>query len=941
MASITKDRYLILVVIVLGMIALHNANDAPMKPNAEASALLQWKSTLGNQSVLQSWGTLTTCRWRGITCNEAKQITGINLSGWGLKGTLDNLNFSSLPQLFRLDVSCNQLHGMIPWSIGAMWKLQYLDLSMNLLTGVLPPSLANLTQLVVLNISQNNVMGNLEPGLFPDGTIASKMGLIRIAYLILDDTNLSGPVPVTIGGSSELVQISMRRSRLSGQLPSSIGNLTQLTSLSLVENQFSGPLPSSIGKLRNLAQLYLYGNRFSGTVPRELENLASLTTLHLASNDFTGQLPSGLCGQAQLVNFSASNNFFTGPVPASFKNCTSLFRVRLEFNQFNGSIDQDFGVYPDLNYIDLSYNQFQGTLSHNWASCKNLTVLRIAGNNIHSTIPNEIAHMSNLQEIDFSSNSLSGNILPDIGSLRNMAILKLQSNKLSGSIPADIGGLTNLEYLDLSTNFLGEQIPAQIGACLNLLSMNLSNNQFNGIIPDQIGNLLGMQILLDLSHNNLTGSIPSEIGDLKQLEKLNLSNNELSGSIPSSLSKMASLSSVDFSHNNLEGPLPDSYTFKTASLQDFADNKGLCGGIQGLPPCKLSSSTRNKRHMVIVIVGVTLSGALVAVLYGALQMIIRAKRGHEKSPVAAEEQLLWLWEPAGKITYSDIVMATDNFDDKHCVGTGGSGKVYRAKLPSGQVLAVKMSKLSEDIDQGTRANTSFLDEVTILSEIRHRNIVKLHGFCRRGEARFLVYEFIERGSLANILSRDNEARELDWTTRLKIVKGVAQALSYLHQSCKPPIIHQDISSKNILLCSELEAHVSDFGTAVLLDPDAVYKGMVEGTYGYIAPELAYGTKATEKVDVYSFGVLVLEILMGRHPKELLSILKMEVNSSLMDQVPNLKAKLDPRLAFPEAQRITDALEYVSEAAYWCIQENPQNRPTMYDVSRLLESSCDL
>ncbi|KAL9258312.1 MDIS1-interacting receptor like kinase 1-like protein [Drosera capensis] len=555
---------------------------------------------------------------------------------------------------------------------------------MNFLAGVLPLSLANLTQLVDLNISQNTVMRNLEPSLFPDRTIAAKMGLIRIAYLILEDTNLSGPVPVTIGGSSELVQNSMRRSRFSGQLPASIGNLTKLTSLSLVGNQFSGPLPSSIGR-----------------------------------------------------------------VPASFKNCTTLFGVRLEFNQFNGSIDQDFGVYPDLNYIDLSYNQFQGTLSHNWTSCKNLTALRIAGNNIYSTIPNEITHMINLAEIDFSSNSLSG-IPPDIGSLRNMAILKLQSNKLSGSIPA--------------------------------------------LLPSV---------------------------------------------------KWQSLSTVDFSHNDLEGPLPDGYAFRTASLQDFADNKGLCGGIQGLPPCKLSSSTRNKRHMVIVI-GVTLSGALVALLYRALQMIIRAKRGYEKSLVAAEEQLLWLWKPAGKIRYSDIVMATDNFDDKHCVG-----KVYRAKLPSGQ------------------------------------------------------------------------------------------ALLYLHQSCKPPIIHQDISSKNILLRSELEARVSDFGRAVFLNPGPVYRGIVAGTYGYVAPELAYGTKATEKVDVYSFGVLVLENLMGRDPKELLPILKTEVNLSSMDQGPNLKAKLDPRLAFPEAQRITDALECVGEAAHRCIQENPQNRPTMYDVSQLLESSCNL
>ncbi|XP_022765747.1 MDIS1-interacting receptor like kinase 2-like [Durio zibethinus] len=167
---------------------------------------------------------------------------------------------------------------------------------------------------------------------------------------------------------------------------------------------------------------------------------------------------------------------------------------------------------------------------------------------------------------------------------------------------------------------------------------------------------------------------------------------------------------------------------------------------------------------------------------------------------------------------------------------------------------------------------AFESEIHALSEIRHRNIVKLYGFCSHPNNSFLVYEFVERGSLRMVLSNKDEAMELDWEKRLNVVKGVANALSYMHHDHSPPIIHRDNSSNNVLLDLDYEAHVSYFGTTRLLKPDSSNWTSLGGTFGYIAPELAYTSKVDERCDVYSFGVLIMEIFMGRHPVDLISCL---------------------------------------------------------------------
>ncbi|KAH9801071.1 MDIS1-interacting receptor like kinase 2 [Citrus sinensis] len=257
---------------------------------------------------------------------------------------------------------------------------------------------------------------------------------------------------------------------------------------------------------------------------------------------------------------------------------------------------------------------------------------------------------------------------------------------------------------------------------------------------------------------------------------------------------------------------------------------------------------------------------------------------------------------------------------------GGHGSVYRAKVPSGEIFAVKKfhSPLPGEM---SFQQEEFLNEIQALTEIRHRNIVKFYGFCSHPKHSFIIYEYLESGSLDKILCNDASAKELGWTQRLNVIKGVADALFYLHNNCFPPIVHRDISSKNVLLDLGYEAHVSDFGIAKFLNPDSSNWSELAGTHGYVAPELAYTLKVTEKCDVYSFGVLALEVIKGKHPRDFL--FEMSSSSSNM----NIEM-LDSRLPYPSLH-VQKKLMSIMQVAFSCLDQNPESRPTMKRVSQLL------
>ncbi|XXG61820.1 hypothetical protein AAC387_Pa05g0333 [Persea americana] len=231
--------------------------------------------------------------------------------------------------------------------------------------------------------------------------------------------------------------------------------------------------------------------------------------------------------------------------------------------------------------------------------------------------------------------------------------------------------------------------------------------------------------------------------------------------------------------------------------------------------------------------------------------------------------------------------------------------------------------------------SSFKNEIQALTEIRHRNIVKLYGFCSHSRCSYLIYEYKEKGSLAICLSNEEEAANLNWIKRMKVIRGVAHALSYMHHDCNPPIVHRDLSSNNILLDMEFEASISDFGTARLLKPDSPNCSLLVGTCGYVAPELAYTMRVTEKCDVYSFGVVSLEVIMGMHPGELVSSLLLSGAEEIL-----LKDVLDQRLPQPDDHEMKEVV-LTMVVAFACLSVDPQCRPTMDHVSQELSASRPL
>ena len=288
---------------------------------------------------------------------------------------------------------------------------------------------------------------------------------------------------------------------------------------------------------------------------------------------------------------------------------------------------------------------------------------------------------------------------------------------------------------------------------------------------------------------------------------------------------------MNFSHNSFHGQIPYGYlNYLNYTPSAFIGNKDLCGDVKGFPPCP--SNNRSIVHKIKFFVPL-IAFTMFLLLGYFFHSQCRVRKMSSESSETKNGDFFSIWNYDGKIAYEDIIEATEDFDIRYCIGTGGYGSVYKAQLPNGKVVALK--KLHRLEAENPSFDKSFKNEVQMLTEIRHRNIVKLHGYCLHKRCMFLVYQYMERGSLFCILSDDVEALELDWPKRMNIIKSIAHALSYMHHECIPVIIHRDISSNNILLNSELEAFVSNFGTARLLDPDSSNQTLVVGTYGYIAP----------------------------------------------------------------------------------------------------------
>ncbi|KAL5558123.1 hypothetical protein UlMin_034334 [Ulmus minor] len=296
-------------------------------------------------------------------------------------------------------------------------------------------------------------------------------------------------------------------------------------------------------------------------------------------------------------------------------------------------------------------------------------------------------------------------------------------------------------------------------------------------------------------------------------------------------------------------------------------------------------------------------------------------------------------KPPKQFLYRELEEATDGFSDINFLAEAGFSVVHRGVMRDGQVVAVKQLKFG-----GSQADADFSREVRVLSCAQHRNVVLLIGYCIEGKTRMLVYEYICNGSLD--LHLHGKSTHLDWNSRVKIATGTARGLRYLHEDCRVGcIVHRDLRPNNILLTHDYDPMVADFGLARWLSEwDITTEGRVTGTLGYLAPEYVDGGQITHKVDVYAFGVVLLELITGQRITEL----QQKEQHFLADWfhplatleskniLPNYYQLLDPSLASEQSPEFFLQLEAMARAAYLCLRRDPESRPQMSKVLRVLE-----
>ncbi|KAJ7963095.1 putative Protein kinase [Quillaja saponaria] len=355
-------------------------------------------------------------------------------------------------------------------------------------------------------------------------------------------------------------------------------------------------------------------------------------------------------------------------------------------------------------------------------------------------------------------------------------------------------------------------------------------------------------VSVDLSSSKLTGEISSSFSRLTELESLDLSYNELTGSLPEFLGEMPKLTMLNLTGNRLTGPIPQ------ALLQKW--NKTLLLSL-GENPSLGWTGSRKKPKFVVPLVAST--SVLVLLILGALVIIWKLKsiRG---VMITKSKKGVPLKSKNRAFTYSEVVSITDNFQTT--IGEGGFGKVYLGTIQDNIQVAVKL--LSSSSMQGYK---EFRSEAQLLMIVHHRNLVSLVGYCDEGDTRALIYEYMSNGNLHHQLSAAarNVPKILPWNRRLQIAVDAAQGLDYLHNGCKPPIIHRDMKTSNILLDDKMQAKISDFGlsTAFTNDSDSYISTNPAGTVGYLDPEFHSTGNLNKKSDVYSFGIILLELITGQ------------------------------------------------------------------------------
>ncbi|WCJ25582.1 receptor-like protein kinase 2 [Euphorbia peplus] len=802
----------------------------------------------------------------GGNCGKLEHL---DLSGNFFVGGIPN-SLSNCGQLRTLLLYSNLFEEVIPPQFGMLGKLEVLDVSRNSLSGSIPRELGNCSALSVLVLSNS---------FDPYRDVNNSRGDYLLDQTANEDFNFfQGGIPVEIMTLPSLRMLWAPSATLEGTLQSNWGACDKLEMVNLARNFFSGEIPRDFSLCDKLWYLDLSYNRLRGELIEELP-VPCMTVFDVSGNSLSGSIPNFYNSGCQPVPYMKGYPSITYDPSSAY---LSLFANKARAGNAVLSLVEDGEIAVLHNF---GGNNFTGSLqampiAHERLGKQISYAFLAEDNKLAGQFPGTLfTKCDGLSKmiLNVSNNKMSGQIPVDFGTMcRSLKLLDASSNQISGVLPPSVGKSVSLVSLNLSWNLLQGQIPTSLGQMKNLKYLSLAGNKMNGTIPSSLGELRSLEVL-DLSSNMLSGEIPNNLVKLINLTALLLNDNKLSGQIPSGLANVTMLSAFNVSFNNLSGPLPLSNNLMKCSsvlgnpylrpctafsLTVPTPDPGSAARSEGyaVSPPSLSQKSGTSGFNSIEIASIASASAIVSVLLALIVLFFYTRKWSPRSKImgSTKKEVTVFTDIGVPITFENVVRATASFNASNCIGNGGFGATYKAEVSPGVLVAIK--RLAVGRFQGIQ---QFHAEIKTLGRLHHPNLVTLIGYHASETEMFLIYNYLPGGNLEKFI-QERPTRAVDWRVLHKIALDIARALAYLHDQCVPRVLHRDVKPSNILLDEDFNAYLSDFGLARLLGTSETHATTgVAGTFGYVAPEYAMTCRVSDKADVYSYGVVLLELLSDK------------------------------------------------------------------------------